>query len=144
MDDERFARLSERQKAYLRLAAEHRTSHDIAFTTGAASSRAVDKQLGLATKRIGATSRFEAARRFVEYEARVESFDPIDVPIAPSRGTFWPLPFPLPSRNRPINMLTRQQVLAWGTIIAVGAPVGITVAAMVIVSITLLLGIHLG
>jgi DNA-binding CsgD family transcriptional regulator len=141
MDDDRFAPLSERQRAYLRLVSEHRTSQEIAFMTGA-SARAVDKQLGLATKLIRVTSRFEAARRFAEYEARVETFDPADATIAPSRSAFWPLPLPVPTRARPINMLTRQQVLAWGVVIAIGAPVGITVAAMVIVSIALLLGIH--
>lgn len=141
MDDERFARLSERQCIYLRLVLRHHTSHEIAFLTKA-SARAVDKQLGLACRIIGVSSRVEAARRFAEYEARVESFDPESATISPSRRAFWPLPWPLPSKARPINMLTRKQVMAWAMIIAIATPAGITLAAMLIIAIALLLGRH--
>ncbi len=140
MDDDRFARLSDRQRAYLRQVFQHQTSKQIA-RQAAVSSRAVDKHLLLAMQTIGTSSRVEAARLFAEYEARVEGFYPAS--IAPSRPAFWPLPMPVPTGARPLNMLTRQQVLAWGTIIAIATPVAITVAAMVIVALALLLGIHL-
>lgn len=141
MTDERFARLSERQKDYLRQVFQHRNSQEIAFAAGV-SARAVDKQLHLAKNLIGATSRFEAARLFAEHEAGVEGFYPASV--APSRPAFWPLPLPLPTEARSTNSLTWQQVLAWGVIIAIAAPVAITVAAMVIIALAFLLGFHMG
>jgi DNA-binding CsgD family transcriptional regulator len=141
MNGDRCARLSERQRDYLRQVFQHRTSKEIARATGV-SARAVDKQLGLAMQVMAATSRIEAARLFAEYEAEVEGFYPASV--APLRPAFWPLPMPLPTKARPINMLTRQQVLAWGAIIAIAVPVAITVATMVIIAIAFLLGRSLG
>lgn len=139
MDDERFARLSERQRIYLRQVFQHQTSKQIARRHGV-SARAVDKQLRLATQIIGASNRVEAARLFAEHEAGVEGFYPASV--APLRPDFWPLPLPLPSKARPINMLTRKQILAWAMIIAIATPAGITLAAMLIIAIALLLGRH--
>jgi DNA-binding CsgD family transcriptional regulator len=135
-----FEALSERQREYLRLVFQHRNSQEIAYLAGV-SSRAVDKQLLLAKNIIGATSRFEAARRFAEYEAGVEGFYPAS--IAPSRRPVWPLPLPAPTRARAENTLTWRQVLAWGVIIAVVTPLAITVAAMLIVALALLFGVHL-
>ncbi|WP_375380256.1 hypothetical protein [uncultured Sphingomonas sp.] len=68
MSDDRFDRLSERQRDYLRQVFQHRNSQEIAFASGV-SARAVDKQLLLAKDIIGANTRFEAARLFAEYEA---------------------------------------------------------------------------
>ena len=140
MSPDRFDKLTDRQRDYLRQVFQHRNSQEIAFAVGV-SARAVDKQLQLAKDTIGATSRFEAARLFAEYEAGVERFYPGS--IAPSRPAFWPLPMPLPTSARPTNTLTWRQVLAWGTIIAVAAPVAITVATMLILSLALLFGVHL-
>lgn len=140
MDASRFEGLSERQREYLRLVFQHRNSQEIAFLKGV-SARAVDKQLLCAKTIIGATSRFEAARRFAEYEAGVEGFYPASV--APSQRRFWPLPLPVPTRARAENMLGWRQVLAWGVIIAIATPLAITVAAMLIVALALLFGIHL-
>ena len=139
MTSNRFDRLTKRQRDYLRQVFQHRNSQEIAFDAGV-SARAVDKQLQLAKDVIGATSRFEAARLFAEYEAGVEGFYPASV--APSRRAFWPLPMPVPTKARPTNALTWRQVLAWGVIIAIAAPVAITVAAMLIVSLALLFGVH--
>ncbi len=141
MDNQRFIGLSERQRIYLREVFQHRNSQEIAFKMNV-SARAVDKQLLLAKDVIGATSRFEAARLFAEFEAGVEGFYPASV--APSRPAFWPLPWPVPTEPRRTNSLTWQQVLAWGTIISIATPVAITVAAMVIIALALLSGIHLG
>jgi DNA-binding CsgD family transcriptional regulator len=140
MDQSQFEALSPRQREYLRLVSQNRNSHEIAFLTGA-SSRSVDKQLLLAKNTLGATSRFEAARRFAEYEGGVESFYPANV--APSRRRFWPLPMPVPTKRRRENSMTWQQVLAWGVIIAIAAPLTITVGAMLIVALGLLLGIDM-
>lgn len=139
MDDDRFTRLTDRQRDYLRQVFQHRNSQAIAFAAGV-SARAVDKQLQLAKDLIGTTSRFEAARLFAEYEAGVEGFYPASV--APSRRPFWPLPMPLPATARSTNELTWRQVLAWGVIIAVSAPMAITVAAMLIIALALLFGVN--
>ena len=139
MNNERFDRLTNRQREYLRQVFQHRNSQEIAFAAGV-SARAVDKQLQLAKDTIGATSRFEAARLFAEYEAGVEGFYPASV--APSRPAFWPLPMPVPTTVRPTNDLAWRQVLAWGIIIAIVAPVAITVAAMLIMALALLFGVH--
>ncbi|WP_010188533.1 sigma-70 factor [Sphingomonas sp. PAMC 26605] len=140
MDSERFTRLSERQRDYLRQVFQHRNSQEIAFAANV-SARAVDKQLQLAKDIIGANTRFEAARLFAEYEAGVEHFYPASA--LPSQRAFWPLPLPVPTKARSTNALTWQQVLAWGVIIAIAAPVAITVAAMVIIALELLFGVHL-
>jgi len=140
MDTERFTRLSERQRDYLRQVFQHRNSHEIAFEAKV-SARAVDKQLLLAKNILGANSRFEAARLFAEYEAGVERFYPASA--LPSQPAFWPLPLPVPTKVQPTNALTWQQVLAWGVIIAIAAPIAITVATMVIIALALLFGIKL-
>ena len=140
MDNRRFDQLSERQRIYLRQVFQHRNSHQIAFSAGV-SARAVDKQLLLAKQALGATSRFEAARLFAEYEAGVEGFYPASV--APYQPAFWPLPLPLPTKARPLNLLTWKQVLAWGAIIAIATPTALTVAAMLIIALALLLGARL-
>ncbi|TPG42698.1 RNA polymerase subunit sigma-70 [Sphingomonas koreensis] len=140
MDDSRFERLSERQRDYLRLVFQHRNSQEIAFLRNV-SARAVDKQVQQAKDLIGATSRFEAARVFAQHEAGVEGFYPASV--APSRQAFWPLPWPVPTKARPDNLLTWRQVASWGVIIAIVAPLAITTAALLIVAFALLAGIHL-
>lgn len=132
---DRFERLSERQRLYLRHVFQHRKSEEIAHLEGA-SARAVDKQLLIAKDIIGATSRFEAARLFAEHEAGVEGFYPASV--APSQPAFWPLPLPLPTKKQPLSALTWQQVLAWGAIIMIVAPVAVTVCTMVIIALRLL------
>ena len=139
--NEVYERLTPRQRDYLRQVFQHRNSQEIAFGAGV-SARAVDKQLQIAKDLIGATSRFEAARLFAEYEAGVECLYPASV--APSRPAFWPLPMPVPTKARPTNTLTWRQVLAWGVIIAIAAPTAITAAAMLIVALSLLIGVHLG
>jgi len=139
MARDKFERLSDRQREYLREVFQHRNSQEIAFKFGC-SARAVDKQLGLAKSILGATSRFEAARLLAEHEAGVEGFYPASV--APSRKAFWPLPKPLPTEARPTNTLSWKQVLAWGVIIAIATPIAITVAVMTIMAIGLLTGAH--
>jgi DNA-binding CsgD family transcriptional regulator len=130
--------LSERQRAYLRLVFEHRTSQEIGFQVGA-SGRAVDKQLQKAKDLLGVTSRFEAARLLAEHEAGVERLYPAnDLPSPPPT---FPLPSPLPTSETAANMLNWKQVVSWSAIIAIVTPIGLTVAAMVIVALMLLIGL---
>jgi DNA-binding CsgD family transcriptional regulator len=135
----RFDKLTDRQKAYLRHVFQHRTSDEIAHLEQV-SARAVDKQLLLAKDTLGATSRFEAARMFAEFEAGVERFYPAS--IAPTRPEVWPLPLPVPTKRAALNILSWRQVLAWGAIIGIATPVALTVAAMVLIALSLLLGIN--
>lgn len=137
--DTRFARLTERQKRYLRYVFQHKTSDEIAHLEGV-SARAVDKQLQLAKELLGATSRFEAARMFAEFEAGVERFYPASV--LPSRPEFWPLPLPMPTKRAALNTLSWRQVLAWGAIIGIVTPVAVTVGAMVLIALSFLLGVN--
>ena len=141
MAEEHFARLTDRQRSYLRHVFQHRKSQEIAFLEGV-SSRAVDKQLGLAKDLLGANGRHEAARLFAEHEAGVERFYPAS--IDPTDPAFWPLPSPAPTEARPCNEMTWQQVLAWGAIIAIATPIALTVAAMLIMALALLTGNHHG
>ena len=77
---------------------------------------------------------------FAEFEAGVEKLYPASV--APSRPEFWPLPMPVPTKAKAFNTLTWKQVLAWGVIIAIATPIALTVAAMVIVSLSLMIGVN--
>lgn len=138
-DQGRFDRLTDRQKTYLRHVFQHRTSDEIAHLEQV-SARAVDKQLLLAKDTLGATSRFEAARMFAAFEAGVERFYPAS--IAPTRPEFWPLPLPLPTKRAALNTLSWRQVLAWGAIIGIVTPMALTVAAMVLIALSLLFGIN--
>ena len=142
MDDAKFESLTERQRFCLRLVYERCSSGEIAYREGS-SARAVDKQLTLACKKLGVTSRVTAANMLHEYEAGVERFDPRGRTNMSSQPGHWRLPWPLPSKTMPANMLSRQQVLAWAAIISIATPAGLTVAAMAVVAIAILLGVHL-
>lgn len=143
MDNEIFAKLSERQCIYLRLVLRHRSSHQIAFETGS-TYRAVDKQLAKACEILGVNSRVEAAIRFAEFERGVESLYPGGRANLHFKPSIWSVLLPVPTEARSINTLTRQQAVTWGVFIALLIPVGIAMAAMLIVTISLLLGVHLG
>lgn len=135
---ERLALLTDRQRSYLRLVLQNRNSKEIAAVTGS-SHRAVDKQLLKANNVLGVPTRFDAARLLADYDGGVEPLPPaIDLPSA--RPTL-PLPSPLPTTETTANMLTWKQVVSWGAIIAIVTPIGLTVAAMVIVALMLLIGL---
>ncbi|MCC4233360.1 helix-turn-helix transcriptional regulator [Sphingobium soli] len=140
-DDSRFEQLSDRQRTYLRLVFDLCTSAEIAYRTGS-STATIDKQLNRACKKLGVASRVDAARRFHEYEERVQSLDPGGKINSPSQSDGSAFSWPLPSKVRPFKMLTRQQILVWMAIVAIVTPAGITVGAMVIVTIALLLGAY--
>ena len=67
-DEKLPARLRDIHKECLRLAGRHYTSKEIARDLRI-SRHTVDQRLRYATRQMGATSRFEAARRFNDYEA---------------------------------------------------------------------------
>lgn len=134
----RFDRLTERQRSYLRLVLQNRNSKEIAAATGS-SHRAVDKQLLKANNALGVATRFDAARLLAAHEAGVEALPPaIDLP--PATPTL-PLPPAWPTRAAAVNMLTWRQVALWVTIIAIATPLALTAAGMAIVTLLLLLGL---
>lgn len=141
MDDAKFESLTDRQRRYLRLVADLCTSTEIAYREGS-TPKAVDKQLLLACEKLGVSSRVVAARLFRDYEARVEALYPRGRINFLYRSGFWPLPWPLPSKAQPTSTLSRQQVLAWAAIISIATPTGITFAAIGVIAVALMLGIH--
>ncbi|WP_082449591.1 LuxR C-terminal-related transcriptional regulator [Sphingomonas sp. Leaf67] len=136
----RVAQLSERQLSYLRLVYQHRSSKEIAALTGV-SSRAVDKQLLKANNLLGTNSRVDAARLVADYDGGVEPLPPAISP--PSEERLFPLPLPLPTTGAAANMLTWKQAAIWSVIIAIVTPIGLTVAGMVILTLTFLFGLKL-
>ncbi|MCU6453291.1 MULTISPECIES: helix-turn-helix domain-containing protein [Sphingomonas] len=135
---DRIARLTERQRSYLRLVLKNRNSKEIAAVTGS-SHRAVDKQLLKANNVLGVPTRFEAARLLADHDGGVEPLPPAnDLPSAPPT---FPLPLPLPTAGAAANMLTWKQVAFWTAIISIVTPLGLTAAGMAIVTLLLLLGL---
>ena len=135
---DRIARLTDRQRSYLRLVLQNRDSKEIAAVTGS-SHRAVDKQLLKANNVLGVPTRFDAARMLADYGGGVEPLPPgNDLPSAPPT---FPLPPPLPTVGEAANMLTWKQVALWTAIISIVTPLGLTAAGMAIVTLLLLLGL---
>lgn len=134
---QRVALLTDRQRSYLRLVLQNRSSKEIAAATGS-SHRAVDKQLLKANGVLGVSTRFEAARLLADHDAGVESLPPAT--DLPSSAPTFPLPSPLPTAEAAVNMLTWKQVALWTAIIAIATPLGLTAAGMAILTLLVLLG----
>lgn len=132
MDGERFARLTDRQRAMLRWVLLGKTSSEIGREMNVAPST-VDDQMKKAMAKLSVTSRAEAARRLAAFEVGLQRPDPQSPELR--QAALFPLPWPVPTRNRPHNDLTGKHVLAWGLIIALGTPLLITVAALLIVTL---------
>ena len=134
---QRVGLLTDRQRSYLRLVLQNRSSKEIAAATGG-SHRAVDKQLLKANGVLGVSTRFEAARLLADHDAGVEPLPPAT--DLPSSTPTFPLPSPLPTAEAAVNMLTWKQVALWTAIIAIATPLGLTAAGMAILTLLVLLG----
>ena len=134
----RIEMLTDRQRSYLRLVLQLKTSKEIAVATESSSYRAVDKQLMKASAILGVATRFEAAQALAAFEQGVESLHPANA--LPSDETGSPLSPPWPTAEAAVNMLTWKQVALWTAIIAIVTPVGLTAAGMAIMTLMLLLG----
>jgi hypothetical protein len=103
MDDQRFEKLTQRQRHYLRLVLVRHNSAEIARVErqrGVEVSKvAIDKVIKQAMERVGTNSRFEAARQFAEFEARqgVQRLDPKPEDLSGSAAIE---PYPEPSLER--------------------------------------------
>jgi DNA-binding CsgD family transcriptional regulator len=134
---DRVARLTDRQRSYLRLVLQNRNSKEIAAVTGS-SHRAVDKQLLKANNLLGVPTRFDAARLLADHDGGVEPLPPAN--DLPSAKLTFPLPPAVPTDGAAANLLTWKQVASWTAIIAIVTPLGLTAAGMAIVTLLLLLG----
>ena len=83
--NQKLERLSEGQKACLRLVNTHHSSKEIARILKI-SRHTVDQRLALACKILEARSRRDAARLFAEYDSFV--YEPIDIGSEPSFDAF--------------------------------------------------------
>lgn len=131
--------LTERQRSYLRLVIQLKSSKEIAAATGS-SYRAVDKQLLKANATLGVASRFEAAQLLAAHEQGVESLpraNALPSPVLHSR-----LSPPWPTAGAAVNMLPWKQIAAWTAIISIATPVGLTAAGMAYFTLLLLLGLR--
>lgn len=135
--DEAFKKLSERQRVYLRHVAQNRTSKEIAQIE-CVSARAVDKQLILAKNLIGATTRADAARRLIAFEAGVGCLHPANT--LPVQKPVHPLPLPVPNRRMPVNLIKARVVLIWSAIIGIAITFGLASATMLITALMILFG----
>ena len=136
----RVEALSERQRSYLRLVLQLKTSKEIAVATGSSSYRAVDKQLLKANSTLGVSTRFEAAQLVAAYDQGVEPLPPANA--LPSAAPDTPLTPPWPTAGAAVNMLPWKHVASWTAIIAIVTPVGLTAAGMAFFTILLLLRIR--
>lgn len=132
MNNERFLLLTDRQRVMLRWVLIGKTSAEIGREMNVAPST-VDDQMKKAMVKLGVTSRSEAARQFGAFEAGLQRPDPHSPELR--RAALLPLPWPVPTKDRPHNDLTGKQVLAWGFIFALGLPTLITVAALLIMTV---------
>ena len=152
MSDARFEKLTEGQRACLRLVYERREIKQIARELGIALPT-VNQRLAAARRVLGTSRSIDAARMLHEHEGSGTyirpiytpgSIDPPDVPSDNLSGVdrtntdrsdgedafgeydtadSWPLSWPLPTRDRPRNDLGLAQRLAWIVIIAAGSMV---------------------
>lgn len=140
MNDDRFARLNERHRQYLRYAADNRKSKEIARLENV-SPRSVDKVLAEAKTIIGARDRFEAARLFAAFENRGRNF-PLQSSSVDDRADLRLHP-PVPTWRMPVSLLKVREVLIWSAIIMVATPIGLTVSAMLMLALMILFGAHI-
>lgn len=75
VDDSQYSKLNDGQRQCLRLVLAHLNSKEISRELGV-SPHTVDQRLRQAMRSLGASSRFEAARKFAEYEGG-ETYQPL-------------------------------------------------------------------
>ncbi len=133
----RIEQLTDRQRSYLRLVLQLKSSKDIAAATGDTSYRAVDKQLLKANAILGVGTRVEAAQMLATYDQGVEHLHPANA--LPSAPPDFRLSRPWPTVGAAANMLTLRHAASWTVIIAIVMPVGLTAAGMAYLTLLLLL-----
>lgn len=104
VNDDRFEKLTHRQKHYLRLALARANSGEIARAEAErgiiVSKAAIDKVFKQAIERLGVTSRFEAARLLAEHEQRM-GVRRSDLPTTDLSMVAFAVPRPVLSQEQP-------------------------------------------
>lgn len=140
MSADPIAKLTDAQRAYLRLVLAHQTSKEIAQQFGI-SAHTVDKRIKEAMRILGVSSRIEAARMLdsmpradTDVPARQHPADATVVDVGPQRDRRFPLPFP--TSARPENDLSLLQRAGWmiGLIIGLAIATGILLSGLTAVS----------
>jgi DNA-binding CsgD family transcriptional regulator len=137
MSERPFEALTDRQRIMLRHVLVGRTSAQIARELGTTPTT-VDDQMKKAMAKLGVPTRADAAREFAAFEAGLQRPDPHAPELR--NAALWPLLLPVPTKSRPTNELTWVQILAWGAIMAIGFPLLITIAALLMITLRQLLG----
>lgn len=140
MSADPIAKLTDAQRAYLRLVLAHQTSKEIAQQFGI-SAHTVDKRIKEAMRILGVSSRIEAARMLdsADGEGMTERARPLpgDTPVVNVRtkdDRRFPLPFP--TSSRPENDLSILQRAGWmvGLIIGLALATGILLSGLTAIS----------
>jgi DNA-binding CsgD family transcriptional regulator len=125
MDPKRIARLTEQQRACLRLVYAHLTSKEIAPLMGIEPG-SVDQHIKAAMRTLGVDGRRTAARILAEYEGRHEgpqiAYPPLDIAPPPDLSPFGP---PIESGWRPTGLsggAMREQQASFRVAMSGGAP----------------------
>lgn len=140
MSADPIAKLTDAQRAYLRLVLAHQTSKEIAQQFGI-SAHTVDKRIKEAMRILGVSSRIEAARMLESVPDEVIAVTvrpvPDDAPAInadPRSNRRLPLPFPTPAQ--PENNLSILQRAGWmiGLIIGLAVATGILLSGLTAIS----------
>ena len=140
MSADPITKLTDAQRAYLRLVLAHQTSKEIAQQFGI-SAHTVDKRIKEAMRILGVSSRIEAARILEsvpdEDIAVTDSPVPNDAPaINAGPRSDRRLPLPFPTTARPENDLSILQRAGWmiGLIIGLALATGILLSGLTAIS----------
>ena len=108
MTDDRFERLTDRERAVLRLVLVCRNSSEIGRKTGDAPTT-IDKLIKTARAKLDAPDRFGAARMLHDHETGGPALGPQTQDLQPPQG--FRLPLPIPTLGRPTNDLSVRERL---------------------------------
>lgn len=144
MSAEHISKLTDSQRAYLRLVLEHRSSKEIAQQFGI-SAHTVDKRIKEAMRILGVSSRIEAARMLqsVDNPASAVSYSTgasASPPAAPADRRERGFPLPFPTSSQPSNELSLLQRAGWmiGLIIGLALATGILLSGLTALSTLLI------
>lgn len=140
MSADPIAKLTDAQRAYLRLVLAHQTSKEIAQQFGI-SAHTVDKRIKEAMRILGVNSRIEAARMLASVPDEDMAVTVRHVPADAPAINAYPrsvrrLPLPFPTSERPENDLSILHRVGWmiGLIIGLAVATGILLSGLTAIS----------
>jgi DNA-binding CsgD family transcriptional regulator len=129
MEQDGLARVTEGQRACLRMVLQHRSSKEIARELGI-SSHTVDQRLKQAMKHLGASSRVEAAKRLAALEGSV-GYQPLACQAPDIEPVAVPTPTP-PASGSEREASDDEGLRRIGWIVAIAAGAAVLLAALLI------------